>query len=222
MKIPNLRAKFKPKGCKGNIHFGKIVLTFMLVGMMILGNVEPVKASEPLYYYDKYLVENIYEKQIIKLEPEYWYFSHYDPGREVLNKLKSTFKEFFRTRTISESTISHSREVYPEWVTVGGYISPTPDYAVKSNGDSWQVYEFESSGGSDNRSYWVVLSNGVRSSNVIVDRKRGSLISTITGTANQYPTNGIHTDGYWYVRKGLVNNNPTLSISTPSENSYFV
>ena len=45
MKIPNLRAKFKPKGCKGNIHFGKIVLSLMLIFTMVLGNVKSTMAS---------------------------------------------------------------------------------------------------------------------------------------------------------------------------------
>ncbi len=43
--------------CIQNLHFGKVVLTFMLVGMMIFGNVEPVKASELLYYYDVYTIK---------------------------------------------------------------------------------------------------------------------------------------------------------------------
>ena len=37
MKIPILRALTKPKTFKRNIHFGKVILTFMLVCEMVLG-----------------------------------------------------------------------------------------------------------------------------------------------------------------------------------------
>lgn len=34
---------------------------------------------------------------------------------------------------------------------------------------------------------------------------RGSLVSTTIGTSTEYPLNGKHTDGYWYVRGSLAN-----------------
>lgn len=59
--------------------------------------------------------------------------------------------------------------------------------------------------------------NGRRVIEMDVDA-RGSLISTVTGTYDQYPSNGIHTDGYWYVRGSAVNNIPTppSSITIPT------
>lgn len=45
MKIPNLRAKFKPKGCKGNLHFGKIVLALMLICLIMLNIPMPICAD---------------------------------------------------------------------------------------------------------------------------------------------------------------------------------
>lgn len=41
---------------------------------------------------------------------------------------------------------------------------------------------------------------------------RASFIDTIISGENQYPENGVHTDGYWYVRGNKINQPPT----TPS------
>lgn len=41
---------------------------------------------------------------------------------------------------------------------------------------------------------------------------KSSLISSsIVAENGTYPSNGVHTDGYWYVRKGVVNTAPTIS-----------
>lgn len=41
---------------------------------------------------------------------------------------------------------------------------------------------------------------------------RGSLVqSNITAEDGVYPTNGRHTDGFWYVRGAVVNQNPVIS-----------
>ena len=201
MKIPNLRAKFKPKGYKGNIHFGKIVLTFMLVGMMILGNVELVKASELLYYYDVYKLEeydfsysrgNSYDSWVANGQDVYPSFRFdkntglfYTEGESFYNSGFGYAGSPYGSRYMS----SYSRT---------GYSVRYDDWGNKIHGINYEVRDY------------IVTSK----------KRKGTYIKTITGTINQYPVNGIQ-GGYWYVRKGLVNNNPTLSISTPSENSYF-
>ena len=53
-----------------------------------------------------------------------------------------------------------------------------------------------------------------------VSYSRGTLIqSNIQAENGTYPTDGLHTDGFWYVRKGIVNEKPTITPSgtVPSE-----
>lgn len=41
-------------------------------------------------------------------------------------------------------------------------------------------------------------------------QQKGSYIGTITADYGAYPSDGVHTDGYWYVVKGQVNSAPTI------------
>jgi len=42
--------------------------------------------------------------------------------------------------------------------------------------------------------------------------------SNIIALDGTYPNDGIHTDGYWYIKKGIANQTPTISITSPSQN----
>jgi hypothetical protein len=56
------------------------------------------------------------------------------------------------------------------------------------------------------------------------DYSKGSLIQTgITGGATAYPTNGRHTDGYWYVQKSRVNQSiaPPTPFTSPTTGKKF-
>lgn len=55
---------------------------------------------------------------------------------------------------------------------------------------------------------------------------RGSLITELTAENGTYPTNGTHTDGYWYVRGSEVyvpptNTAPTLSLGTTDNRTLY-
>lgn len=57
------------------------------------------------------------------------------------------------------------------------------------------------------------------SNNISVDYSRGSLLqSGIIAEDGTYPIDGRYTDGYWYVRNGLANSNPTLKLNSPTDN----
>lgn len=43
---------------------------------------------------------------------------------------------------------------------------------------------------------------------------KGSYIGAVTAAANAYTNNARNPDGYWYVRKGLANKVPTVTLST--------
>lgn len=48
-----------------------------------------------------------------------------------------------------------------------------------------------------------------------LEKQKGSLLqSKIKAPNGSYPYNGIHTDGYWYVKTGIANEDPILSLST--------
>lgn len=52
---------------------------------------------------------------------------------------------------------------------------------------------------------------------------KGSLVqSNITAEDGTYPANGRHTDGFWYVRKGVTNQNPVITPSTVPSGSMEV
>ncbi|GIP61125.1 fibronectin type III domain-containing protein [Paenibacillus woosongensis] len=48
---------------------------------------------------------------------------------------------------------------------------------------------------------------------------RGNLIQS--DLIGQYPDNGLHTDGYWYVKKTITNNIPTLSINNTGDKTLY-
>lgn len=50
---------------------------------------------------------------------------------------------------------------------------------------------------------------------------RGTLITTLIAEDGTYPTNGRHTDGYWYVRGELANTAPTLTLNTPNNATLY-
>lgn len=201
-----------------NIHFGKIILTFMLVGMMILGNVEPVKASEPLYYYEKYYVNTKYEL-VYGTEEEkklLSYRRYLGAGGQYYGSYGVTTYSTYSIQ--SDGTVKLGGDTGVIGFAGGGkyfYSSSVPYEIVGHVRTSTEP-------GGNSGEYSVYYHERVRSMSTKTVKEKGSYHSKVTGTYNQYPANGVHTDGYWYVRKGLVNNNPTLSISTPTENSYFV
>ncbi len=47
------------------------------------------------------------------------------------------------------------------------------------------------------------------------------IVENLIAPNNTYPENGKHTDGYWYIKKGIVNRNPTITISSPVQNASF-
>lgn len=67
-----------------------------------------------------------------------------------------------------------------------------------------------------------VLTHKLAASNtfIVTDSKKGSLIQpNIVAEDGTYPVNGRHSDGYWYVRGGIANTAPTISLTGPSDNS---
>ena len=50
---------------------------------------------------------------------------------------------------------------------------------------------------------------------------QGALIKTnIVAPDGTYPDNGLFSDGYWYVKKGIANQNPTITPSTQGNETF--
>jgi hypothetical protein len=86
------------------------------------------------------------------------------------------------------------------------YIQPSPGNLNK--------YTFA---GSESRDVYYKYSWA----NVVSSTVRGSLIqSNIRAVQGAYPDDGIHSDGYWYVKSGTVPNNmPTISVTSSGDKS---
>lgn len=220
-----------------NIHFGKIVLTFMLVGMMILGNVEPNMAVGELYYYDKYSVREEYVEeswQLVDSNVELafkgtseWYSDRWgwitdkDNGRRYwgssyrYNPQKNEFElvgDDYEREVKVGSTYYNGGRTYIEKLVIKESVEKT----VRTPSKYGPGYDSTDSGTffyGDKYKKWT--------SNSQIRKIKGSLIAGDIKLPSSYPVDGIHTDGYWYVRKGLVNKSPTLTLSTPTQNSYF-
>src|SRR5690606_32602654 len=59
------------------------------------------------------------------------------------------------------------------------------------------------------------------SKNTTVTEKGSLTQSNIVAVDGTYPDDGVHTDGYWYVKKGLTSNSPVLTLSNANADSYF-
>src|SRR5690606_16735438 len=97
-----------------------------------------------------------------------------------------------------------------------GYYNHGFIYYTSGSGNKtrlWQV-EFDSSG---RRTHCKVLSDSTKYSH----KSKGNFVERISALDGRYPINGLHTDGYWYIKGGLANINPELIEVSLSENRYF-
>lgn len=75
-------------------------------------------------------------------------------------------------------------------------------------------YYFTSSPGYEIQRVDAIMANGTNTHfnvSACSYTKSALAVTDIIADENTYPLNGRHTDGYWYVRKGLANSAPTVS-----------
>lgn len=177
------------------IPFGKVILTLVMVSMMVFGSIGTAQASEPLYYYDKYSIEKYDFSYTTSTEHECG-ITH---GVLYRDYRFDRDKGLFYVMNKANSNAMGDR-VYNGSELGSRYMTRYDITGYNKYGTCFDITEYS----------------------VTYKERKGSYIETITGSINQYPSNGIYyTDGYWYVRKGLVNNNPIIDITTPSGNDYF-
>lgn len=197
----------------------------------------PVNATNVQYYYDKYTVVNniIYEPVEISRErdssdysyqakiliweeviapPKTWDVKWYynlsvdkNTGNifvsGVATPTSSTYGPIYLYQKVSSNTYKEAR------ITASRYYDSDSDdlvsimrkYVRNEHGEWYQWWYF-------NCDYLIITYQLQAKNN---GKTKGTLVqSNIIADNGTYPANGIHSDGYWYVRKGIANYTPDL------------
>ncbi len=213
MKIRFFSSKDRPKIHREKLYLNKVILAIIMVFAIFISSFNVSKASEPLYYYDKYRVDREYEKYLYERHKR-------SQGRLPIPRGAVCYVRYSFTNSggVDFNPQTGKFTGWGETVVYDYFYDNYSDlYYVEPSGNVYYHIYFTDPNEPLLRERYA---DEYRSR--ITNGKRGSYMQTVTGTINQYPANGVHTDGYWYVRKGLVNNNPTITITTPYQNSYFV
>lgn len=161
------------------------------------------------YYYDRYT---------IKLVKPYLEFSSAVPFEGQTN---------FNTNCYPSFTFDANKGLLPSGTptTVTSTIKPPNGYYEfsESNSDGGYKYAYkieDNSSAIKGSSAWIKIT--YTSTSVSLTDAKGALVqSNIIAENGTYPTNGRHTDGYWYVRGSMANNMPTVTLSTTDNRTLY-
>jgi len=206
--------KKKKNSVRENGHFRKLSLVFVLVILLGgIGFIDYAEASGFLYYYDKY---NYYPGETFVWTHLIQAGSSEEQGGNWISEDYSWSINSFTTSRPNTNTLSlhvSGREVYMRDPNIYRDVSWTPTVnftliqsistAIQGNAN------YESIG----RLHRITVTMPATKTTVHTEN--------VIGTATQYPVNGLHTDGFWYVRTSIVNQAPQLSINSHAENKYF-
>ena len=236
MKMAIFKDKKSKNSSRLNIHFGKIILIMLVVlgQVLVVGNNE-VEASETLYYYDVKMYDQyggLSKNHNSSIDPPGTYYvgrdglrrKLYSEGWEINNislDVKASkiltdsqgntiyYYSFLQRNEYGKSEYDMKVFAYSPYSKTSVYQGDYYDnfegysYEVKKVFAYIQTYHFWETGTPPAGPRGVIRTI----ENVILP--------------SNYPVNGIHTDGLWYVRKGPVNQAPTITVISPSGNSYF-
>ena len=231
MKMAILSSKKRLKRPLGNIHFGKIILIMLLIlGQVFTVNINKVEASGQLYYYDKYFhVEKVYS---------------YGPGTEDFRNgiLSITLYDYEGEGSYSEIPINayvelletgfvDGKNVYIYRVLdIDSYRNPSTYYHYVYTNKPYTLLKNQTLYNQSRQFWdtWIFMGDIYRFEFIeagtqqysISDRSK-YLIQKDLILPSTYPNDGLHSDGLWYVRKGLANTIPTITTTSPVQNSYF-
>lgn len=103
------------------------------------------------------------------------------------------------------------------WTTGESVIAG--QFAYEISFDKKTLYRFTAQGNHTVSSTATSLGQDKKAAENTSVYVRGTLIqSNIPAEDGTYPANGRHTDGYWYVKKGVANIAPTVTLTSPSNN----
>lgn len=242
MKMPSLKAKSKPKRHKGNIHFGKVFLTLMLVFTMILGNINFVEARSveaqitfsPPWYVDVLMNTAEVREYSNRVYAQVSLHNHYQEENDGIY-YRYTDEVIKMPGATYRAEIEEVKK--PEYGVSGIYILrlialylPQPPSHI--------IVPTEVKGGESIIITWGSSSNATRyylersvnggSWTQIYSGNDLSYIDSITKGWNtvRYRVRAYNYDGYSDyttspTRNVINNSSPILTITAPTENSYF-
>ncbi|MDD1504238.1 hypothetical protein PVA17_15945 [Lysinibacillus sp. CNPSo 3705] len=146
------------------------------------------------YYYDKFIAN----QNTLYNDDAPWEYVNASRGKYEGSYKKYTFNNATNTYTPTEMWNSS------DWVTLDGV-------AYDKNDDNY-LFRFittQSGQASDELTY-VLHQKVIAKNTTTTNYTKGALIqSNIPAEDGAYPTNGRHSDGYWYVKGAIVNTAPT-------------
>lgn len=149
------------------------------------------------YFYDKYSSIRLYEMYVEVSNGLLANGGSYMQGSKTYTFDKYTGK--FTLGTIASYPPSNDEPVY-----------------VSKFDDTLEAYKRGASGARDE---WDFIRYKTRLTSTY---ERGNLVqSNIEAENGTYPNNGRHTDGFWYVRKSVVNNAPSLTLATTDNRTLY-
>ncbi|MGG3278961.1 fibronectin type III domain-containing protein [Paenibacillus solani] len=150
----------------------------------------------PLYYWDKYSVKDKkefkleYGKQDILYHREIWAYTNYNFDKET-----GRWELLGGTLVLPGMYTMH-------YIERGGVLNTLNYLGVLFNPDT-----------RENEYAWQYSRNEVKEVSTGEKIKDSLLVENIIDLDGTYPDNGLHTDGYWYVKKATNNRVPILTIN---------
>ena len=156
------------------------------------------------YFYDKHQIAKKETIYIISNQTYAWVANH------------STFYRYLNSNNFGRIQFSDQHDTG----------TPTNPYYTfnKTNPLSNQMYRYDTFRPNDR--YWQYNFDVANKSytekqlEIRVSEEKGALIETVAAEDGTYPNDGIK-DGFWYVRKGLANHPPTITLTTPNNATLY-
>ena len=187
---------------------------------------QEVKAAGEPYYYDKYTVGSEWYLDTSSLfTPDIYNQSVVSLDSDTLINLESTISV---DATTGRLYLRYNNGYPVDWLNSGKYYYfGGPDtwpyeipYLEPGQGIARYMYDSKyTSGGEYPRTTLYAYFAGYAYSK---QREiRGTLVQAdLIAYEGTYPINGKHTDGYWYVKKGIANQNPIITPSTQGNETF--
>ena len=175
-----------------------------------------VKAATQLYYYDQYAVGTEWYLDTTH-ESDYDKYNNYDVA------WTSRYEDDYYSYLIDTLNVDSTTGYVKALGTCNGYIEPANHifYIMKGHRNDG-VYR---PGEIITKVRWAYITSGSGGSTVVYAKFLGYVqtaqrstktlsMSNIIAPDGTYPNDGVHTDGYYYIKKGIYNNNPILTSLT--------
>ncbi|MCT4566050.1 MAG: fibronectin type III domain-containing protein [Maledivibacter sp.] len=215
-------------GYFSNVNFCKIILSLVLILSitMLWVKGDGAYASTNKYYYYKYKVNEVWNKDSSgSVESKKIYKNTY-----TTYSIPPIYNLHLNSYVNDDGSIDLvSYKIYLDKVIDGGssekyysYLFNRANGHAFKGGELWTNYpgpnssydwgnryhqyfsgpitSISISGGRANTKYYLNKRHVLDSYTIYKHKEKGSRQGIVVGTASEYPQNGIHSDGYWYIR----------------------